>query len=58
MESELARVQRALAVAKNAHLKAESERGVAQEVLAVVGEAYRKAGEENSRLAERDLPWS
>ena len=43
MESEHARVQRALAVAKNARLKAVSERGVAQEALAVAGEAYKKA---------------
>ena len=55
MESELARVQRALAVVKNACLKAESERGVAQEALTVAGEACRKAEEENSRLADERL---
>ena len=52
VESELARVQRALAVAENARLKAEFERGVAQEALAVAREACRKAEEENIRLAE------
>ena len=51
----LAQVQRALAVTENARLKAESERGVAQEALAVVGEACRKAEEENSRLADERL---
>ena len=52
MDSQLARVQRALAVAKNARLRAESDRGVAQEALAVAGEARGKAEEENSRLAD------
>ena len=55
VESELARVQRALAVVENARLKAESERGVAQEALAVAGEACRKAKEENSSLADERL---
>ena len=55
VESELTRVQRALAVAENARLKAESERGVAQEVLAVAGEACRKAEEENSRMEDKRL---
>ena len=55
VESELARVQRALAVVENARLKAESERGVAQEALAVAGEACRKAEEENSCLADERL---
>ena len=41
-ESELTRVQRALAVEENAHLRAESECGVAQEALSVAGEACRK----------------
>ena len=39
VESELTRVQIALTVAENARLKAESEHGVAQEALAVAGEA-------------------
>ena len=43
MEYELTRVRHALAVAENARLKAESERGVAQEALAVAGEACKKA---------------
>ena len=55
VESELARVQRALAVAENACLKAEFERGVTQETLAVAVEAYRKAKEENNRLADKGL---
>ena len=55
VESELARVQRALAVEEDACLKAESERGVTQEALAVAGEAYRKAEEENNRLADERL---
>ena len=55
VESELARVQRALAIAENARLRAESLRGVAQEALAIAGEAYRKAEEENNRLADEKL---
>ena len=55
MESELARVRHALAVAENARLKAKSESGVAQEALAVVGEACKKAEEENSRLENERL---
>ena len=55
MESELARVQRALAIAENARLRAESESGVAQEALAVAGEACRKAEEENNRLMDKRL---
>ena len=55
MESELAWVQCALAVRENARLRAESERGVAQEALAVAGEACRKAEEENSCLTDERL---
>ena len=55
VESELARVQRALTIEENARLRTESERGVAQEGLAVAGEACRKAEEENSRLANKRL---
>ena len=55
VEFELARVRRALAVAKNARLKAESERGVAQEALALAGEACKKVEEENSHLADERL---
>ena len=42
MESELARVQRALAVAESARLKAESEREVAHKALSLAGEACTK----------------
>ena len=55
VEFELARVQRALAVAEIGRLRAESERGVSQEALAVAGEACRKAEEENSRLTDERL---
>ena len=55
MDSELALVQRALVVVENARLRAESECGVAQEALALVGEACRKAEEENSRLTDERL---
>ena len=55
VESELARVQRALAVAENARLRVESERGVAQEAVVVAGEACRKAKKENSRLTDERL---
>ena len=55
VEFELARVQRALADAENARLRVESERGVAQEVLVVAGEACRKAKEEKIRLADERL---
>ena len=43
VESELARVRCALAVVENARLKAKSEHGVAQEALAIAGEACKKA---------------
>ena len=52
MESELTRVQRALAVAESARLKAESEFDAAQKTLSLAGEACTKAEEENSRLTE------
>ena len=55
IEFELARVQRALALAEDARLKAEFERGVAHEALAVAGEACKKEKEENSRLADERL---
>ena len=42
VESKLTRVQRALAVEENAHLRAEFECGVAQEALSMAGEACRK----------------
>ena len=55
MESELTRVQHALAVAESAHLKVESEREVAQKALSLAGEALTKAEEENSCLREKRL---
>ena len=55
IESKLARVQRALALAEDARLKVESEHGVAHEALAVAGEACKKAEEDNSRLAYERL---
>ena len=55
MESKLTWVQRALAVAKSARLREVSERGVAPEALSVVGEACRKAEEENSCLTDERL---
>ena len=55
MESKLARVQRALALAKEAHWRAESEHGAAREALATAGEACKKAKEENGHLADEKL---
>ena len=55
MESELARVQRALAVAESDRLRAESEHGVVQEALSMAGEACTKAEEENSHLTNERL---
>ena len=55
IESKLAWVQRALTLAEDACLMAESERGVAHEALAVAGEDCKKAEEENSRLADERL---
>ena len=55
MEFELARVQSALVVADSARLKAKSEHGVAEEALAVAGEACTKAEDKNSRLTEERL---
>ena len=55
IESELGRVQRALAVAESAFLRAESERGVAQEALSMAGEGCTKAEEENIRLTDERL---
>ena len=55
IESELARVQNALALAEEAHRRAEFDHGAAQEALAATGEACKKAEEENSHLAEEKL---
>ena len=43
VETELARVQRALGLAEEARRKVEFDRGAAQEVLAATGEACKKA---------------
>ena len=55
MESELAWVQRALAVAESPRLKTESEREVAHKALSLEGEACTKAEEENNRLTDERL---
>ena len=55
IESELAQVQRALALAEEARRRAEFEHGVAQEALAAAGEACKKAEEENGQLADEKL---
>ena len=55
METELARVQRALGLTEEACRKADFDHGAAQEVLATMGEACKKAEEENSQLAEEKL---
>ena len=55
IESELARVQRALTLAENACQRAESEHGAAREALALAGEACRKAEEENDCLTDKRL---
>ena len=55
IESELARVQRALALTENARQRAESEHGADREALALAGEACRKAEEENDCLTDERL---
>ena len=55
MESELTRVQRALAIAESARLKAEFESEAAQKALSLVGKVCKKAEEENSRLTDEWL---
>ena len=55
IESELARVQNALALTEEAHRKAEFDHGTAQEALAVMGEACKKEEEENNHLAKEKL---
>ena len=55
VETELARVQRALGLVEEAHRKAEFDRGAVQEVLAATGEACKKAEEENIQLEEEKL---
>ena len=55
IESELARVQRALELTEEALQRAKSEHGAAREVLAVAGKACKKAEEENGRLEDERL---
>ena len=55
IDSELARVQRALVLVEEARRRAEFEHGAAQEALATVGEACKKAEEENGHLADEKL---
>ena len=55
MESELTRVQRAVAVAEGARMKAESESEASQKALSLAREACTKAEEENSRLMDEQL---
>ena len=52
MESELTRVQRVVAIAEGARMKAESECEAAQKAVSLAREAYTKAEEENSRLTD------
>ena len=58
VEFELARVQRALAVAENARMKAEYDHGVAQEALAAAGKPVRRQKKRTTVGRMRDLPWS
>ena len=55
IESELTRVQNALALAEEARRRAEFDHGAAQEALAATREACKKAEEENSHLTEEKL---
>ena len=55
IESKLVRVQNALALAEEAHQNSEFDHGTAQGALAAMGEAYKKAKEENSHLEEEKL---
>ena len=55
IESELARVQSALALAKEARRREEFEHGAAQEALAIAREACKKVEEENGHLVDEKL---
>ena len=55
IESELARVQRALALVEEARQKAESEHGATREALALAGEACKKAKEKSGCLENKRL---
>ena len=55
IESELARVQRALALTEEARRRAELDCGAAQEASVAVGETCKKVEEENGHLADEKL---
>ena len=55
IESELVRVQNGLALAEEASRKSEFDHGTDQGALAAMGEACKKAEEENNHLAEEKL---
>ena len=55
IEFELARVQRALALAEDARQRAESEHGADREALPLEGVACRKAEEESGHLTDERL---
>ena len=55
IETELARVQNALALAEEARRRVEHEHGATQEALAATGEACKKAEEEKGHLADEKL---
>ena len=52
IESELTRVQRALALVEEARQRAESEHGATREALTLTGEACKRAEEETGRLSD------
>ena len=55
IETELAQVQNALALAEEARRRAENEHGATLEALAAAEEACKKAEEENDHLADEKL---
>ena len=55
VEYELIRIQRVVAVAEGARMKAESEREAAQKALSLAREACTKAEEENNHLMDERL---
>ena len=55
IESKLARVRRALVLVEEVRRRAELERGAAQEASATVGEACKRAEEENDHLVDEKL---
>ena len=55
MESELIWVQRAVAVAEGARMKADLMHEAAQKALSLAREGCKKAKEENNRLTDEQL---